>query len=118
MPYFLNESNGRVVNISDARDQRNGDRMAQEAMNTPTRAYKDADGNWKQRGFRVATPAEIKAHQKREREDADLRAKVIESRRQAQAKNVTNISTVDPQALIAAMKADGEGKSTKAKADA
>jgi hypothetical protein len=118
MPYFVNEANGRVVNISDAKNPTNGDRMAEEAMNTPTRSYKDAEGNWRSRGFRPATPAEIKAHQQQEREDAERRAQVIEARRQAQAKNVTNISTVDPQALISAMKADGEGKGTKAKTNA
>lgn len=109
MPYFYNEANGEVVNISDSRNPRNGEEMAETAMNAPTRAYKDAQGNWQRRGFRQATPAEIKAHQKREREAVERRAAVVAARKQNNAG--ISITSVDAQSLYDSMQS---GKSAKA----
>lgn len=112
MPYFLNEATGTVVNISDAENPKNGDRMAELVMNTPSRSYKDADGNWKSRGFRPATPAEIKAHQKQEADDAKARAVAVEERKK---RNMgMHVNTIDAESLVKAISA----KPQKGKASA
>lgn len=111
MPYFVNEANGEIVNISDSRNPRNGEEMAEAAMNAPTRAYKDAQGNWQRRGFRQATPAEVKAHHKAEREAVERRAAIVAARKQNNAG--ISITSVDAQSLYDSMQGGKASKASK-----
>lgn len=105
MPYFTNEQTGRVVMLPNKPAQ------IRRLMEEGGVAYQDKDGKWRKTGWREASKAEIKAHRDAENQAVEQRAARIEARRQAQAKSIMNINSVDPQALIAAMKPEGKGKS-------
>jgi len=109
MPYFTNEQNGTVVMLPNKPAQ------IRRLMEQGGVAYQDKDGKWKKTGWRESNKAEVKAHQDAENQAVAARSARIEARRQAQAKSITNISSVDPAALIAAMKGD-EKKDAKADA--